>query len=60
MESGALLVLDVDGTITCVDDDRDVAYWAHGVYGTDATYRGNTINRGAPGAWRRHRGLDDN
>ena len=48
LESGALPVLDADGTITCVDDDRDVAY---GTYWANGTYRRNTI---------RHRGFDDN
>ena len=54
LESGALPVLDADGTITWLDDDRGLAYWAYRAYGacrTNATYTGNTI---------RHRGFDDN
>ena len=53
-------MLDADGTITWLDDDGGLAYWAYGAYGTDATDRDNTINRGAPGPWRRRRGFDDN
>ena len=51
LESGALPVLDADGTITWWDDNRGLAYWAYRACRTNATYRGSTI---------RHRGFDDN
>jgi hypothetical protein len=56
-------LLDADGTIIHVDDDRDLADNAYGAYGAYSANSANRINRGAtgsgyePGA--RHRGVDD-
>jgi hypothetical protein len=56
-------LLDADGTIICVDDNRDLADNAYGAYGATRAYSADRVNRGAtasgyePGA--QHRGVDD-
>jgi len=57
LESGALPVLDADGTIICVDDNRDLADNAYGAYSADRINRGATGSGYEPGA--QHRGVDD-